>query len=88
MPEKPPPTKTEAFLKGGCGCLLAFAAVGAVALLLGGGVRADPGGLICLFVGGGLLGLGALAIYNRGRRDGGGGPPAPPPYAPGPPVGG
>jgi hypothetical protein len=65
------PTTGQAFLKGGCGCLLLFAALGFIAVLLGGSVHADIGGLICLFVTGGIIGLVILAIYNRGRRDAG-----------------
>lgn len=71
---KEPPTKGQAFVKGGCGCLLLFAAMGLLALLVGGRVRADVPGLIVLFLIGGVIGLIALAIYNRGRRDAGGGP--------------
>jgi hypothetical protein len=64
------PTSGQAFLKGGCGCLLIFAALGLLAVLLGGRVHADFLGLVALFVIGGIIGLIVLAIYNRGRRDG------------------
>ena len=64
-------SKGEAFIKGGCGCLAAFVVLGVIALVLGGHVHADLGGLVCLFVIGGLVGLVILAIYNRGRRDAG-----------------
>ncbi len=67
-----PPTTGQAFLKGGCGCLLLFALIGVLAVAIGGHVRADVGGLILLFVIGGIIGLVILAIYNKGRRDGGG----------------
>jgi len=66
-----PPTKGQAFVKGGCGCLLVFVALAFIAVILGGRVHADTGGLIALFLIGGVIGLVALAFYNRGRRDGG-----------------
>ena len=62
--------KSQAFVKGGCGCLIAFVALGAVAVMLGGHVYLDAGGAVMLFVIGGLLGLGWLAIFNSGRRGG------------------
>ncbi len=65
------PTKGQAFVKGGCGCLLAFVVLALVAVLLGGRAHADIGGLVVLFLIGGIIGLVVLAIYNRGRRDGG-----------------
>jgi hypothetical protein len=61
--------KGEAFVKGGCGCLLAFFAIGFSCVLIGGQMHIDPGGAICLFVVGGLIGLAVLAIYNKGRHD-------------------
>lgn len=67
------PTGGQAFLKGGCGCLLVFAVTALIAVLFGGRVHADLGGLVLLFLIGGVVGLVVLAIYNRGRRDGGGG---------------
>jgi hypothetical protein len=71
MDESPDePTKGAAFTKGGCGCLLLFAAVGLIVLLAGGRVRIDPIGALMLFVIGGIIGLIVLAIYNKGRRDG------------------
>lgn len=60
--------KGGAFLKGGCGCLLAFAALALLASIAGGHAHIDLGGAICLFVFGGLV---VLAIYNKGRRDAG-----------------
>jgi len=65
------PFKGLAFLKGGCGCLAIFAFFALLALALGGHAYADLGGLILLFVIGGVIGLIVLAIYNRGRRSGG-----------------
>ena len=65
------PTKGQAFVKGGCGCLLVFAVLALIAVLLGGRAHADAGGLVILFLIGGAIGLVVLAIYNRGRRDAG-----------------
>ena len=62
--------KSEAFVKGGCGCLLAFAVLGLLAVMFGGHVYLDPGGAVMLFVIGGVMGLGWLAIFNSGRRAG------------------
>lgn len=61
--------KGAAFAKGGFGCLLAFAAVALIAMVLGGRAHLDIGGALCLFVVGGLIGLAVLAIYNQGKRD-------------------
>jgi hypothetical protein len=61
--------KSTAFAKGGCGCLLAFAALALIAVVLGGSAHIDIGGAILLFVIGGVIGLVVLAIYNKGRRD-------------------
>jgi hypothetical protein len=66
-----PPTKGQAFVKGGCGCLICFVVLGFLAVVFGGHVHADVGGLVLLFVIGGAIGLGVLAIYNKGRHDGG-----------------
>ena len=40
-----------------------------IAVVLGGRAHIDPGGAVCLFVVGGILGLIVLAIYNKGKRD-------------------
>ena len=61
--------KSTAFTKGGCGCLIAFAVLALLAVLIGGHAHIDIGGAILLFVIGGILGLIVLAIYNKGRRD-------------------
>jgi hypothetical protein len=61
--------KGQAFVKGGCGCLIAFAAIAVVAVITGGRAYLDPFGAVFLFVVGGLIGLLVLAIYNKGRRD-------------------
>jgi hypothetical protein len=55
----------EAFLKGGCYLVLAFAVLGACALFTGGFASINLGGIACLFVIGGVLGV---IIYSlRGR---------------------
>ena len=60
----------QAFIKGGCGCLLAFLAIGFLCILIGGHMNIDIGGALCLFVFGGIIGLVVLAIYNRGVDEG------------------
>jgi hypothetical protein len=60
----------KAFVKGGCGCLVAFAAIAVLALLFGGSAHIDLGGLVILLVIGGLIGLLVNWIYQKGRRDG------------------
>lgn len=61
------PGKGEAFVKGGCGCLIAFLVLGLVATLFGGTMYIDLGGAAILFVIGGVLGLACLAVYSKGR---------------------
>jgi hypothetical protein len=61
--------KSSAFIKGGCGCLIVFLVIAFLAVMAGGRAHADLGGLFCLFGVGGLIGLGVLAIYNKGKRD-------------------
>jgi len=61
--------KSTAFAKGGCGCLVAFAVLALLAVLIGGNAHIDIGGAILLFVIGGVIGLIVLAIYSKGRRD-------------------
>ena len=61
--------KANAFWKGGCGCLIAFAVFALIAILIGGRAHIDIGGAILLFVIGGLIGLLVLWIYNKGKRD-------------------
>ena len=63
--------KGSAFAKGGCGCLIAFAMLGLLAVLVGGSVHIDIGGAVLLFVIGGIVGLIVLSIYNKGKRDSG-----------------
>jgi hypothetical protein len=61
--------KGEAFVKGGCGCLIAFVVLGLSCALIGGNVHIDLGGIILLFVVGGIIGLVVLAIYHKGKDD-------------------
>ncbi len=62
--------KTEAFFKGGCGCIIGFVVIGLFCVLIGGSMHIDIGGVICLFVLGGIIGLIVLTIYNKGVRQG------------------
>ncbi len=62
--------KGGAFAKGGCGCLLAFLAIGFVVVLFGGNMWLDLGGAIMLFVIGGVIGLVVLAVYKKGYTEG------------------
>ena len=59
-----------AFLKGGLGCVLAFFILAVVTAALGGRAHADLGGLVMLFVIGGVIGLVVLAFRGGGRRRG------------------
>lgn len=63
-----------AFVRGGLGCLAAFAALALLAVMIGGHAYIDLWGALFLFVAGGLVGLAVWAVYNKGRRDAGGGP--------------
>jgi hypothetical protein len=67
-PTAPSTNSSSAFLKGGCGCLVVFAALAFIAVLLGGHAHANVGGVVLLFVIGGILGLVVLSIYNKGRK--------------------
>ncbi len=64
----------QAFVKGGCGCLIAFFLIGLCFVVVGGQMHIDIGGAIALFVIGGIVGLVVLAIYNKGARKGRGNP--------------
>jgi hypothetical protein len=55
-----------AFLKGGCGCCVAFVLLALVAVALGGHAHLDCGGAVLLFVIGGVLGLIVNGIYRTG----------------------
>jgi hypothetical protein len=61
--------KGSAFGLGGCGCLTLFALAALLAVLAGGRVHANLGGMLCLLVIGGIAGLIVLLIYNQGRED-------------------
>jgi Na+/melibiose symporter-like transporter len=61
--------KSDAFVKGGCGCLIAFILVGLLVVLFGGRMHLDIGGAIILFGIGGVVGLVFLAVYAKGKRD-------------------
>lgn len=73
---------SKTFVKGGCGCIVAFFVGGFFIILLAGGgrVHADIGGLILLFVVGGLIALAVSAFRGKRKPD----PGAPPPPASGP----
>ena len=60
--------KSEAFAKGGCGCLVAFLVVGLFVVMIGGSMHIDIGGAIMLFVIGGVIGLVVLTVYNKGKN--------------------
>ena len=60
----------KAFLKGGLGCLVIFAVMAVLAVLFGGRAHIDLGGFVILLVIGGVIGLIANWIYQKGRRDG------------------
>lgn len=60
--------KGSAFAKGGCGCLVAFAVLALIAVVLGGSAHINLGGAILLFLIGGVIGLVVLAIFNKGKR--------------------
>jgi len=62
--------RTTAFMKGGCGCLLAFLGLGLVAAVAGGRVHIDCGGAGILFLIGGVTGLILLAVFKKGVRAG------------------
>lgn len=61
--------KAVAFTKGGCGCMVAFAVIAVLTLMVGGRVHIDACGAACLFIAGGIIGLIVLAIYHKGQRD-------------------
>lgn len=61
--------KGSAFLKGGAGCFAVFIVLALLALLFGGSVHLDLGGVLILFLIGGLIGLGVNWIYQKGKHD-------------------
>jgi len=62
--------RSTAFIKGGCGCLLAFLGLGLFAAVAGGRVHLNCGGAAFLFVIGGVIGLIILGIFKKGVRAG------------------
>lgn len=64
------PSRLRFFFNGAVGLLGLFFALGAVAVVLGGHMTIDTGGVISLIVIGGVLGLGAREVYEAGRRAG------------------
>jgi hypothetical protein len=71
-PGSPPAVSSgggTAFVKGGCGCLVIFVVLALLTVALGGHAHADLGGLIFLFVMGGIIGLIVFFVYNKGRKD-------------------
>jgi hypothetical protein len=69
LPKEQDLEKSEAFFKGGCGCLVVFFVVAIFGGLLGAESTINCGGAVMLFVLGGLLGWVALTIYEKGRQD-------------------
>ncbi|QDU79295.1 hypothetical protein Pla110_10030 [Polystyrenella longa] len=61
--------KGIAFAKGGFGCLLVFAVLALLVMMIGGSIRIDLGGACCLFFMGGTIGVIVLMIYNQGKND-------------------
>ena len=57
----------RAFVKGGCGCILFFLAAGVVVAITGGHARVDAGGLILLFLVGGVIGLAVFGLRASRR---------------------
>ena len=66
------PSAGRAFVKGGCGCILFFLAAGVIVAVTGGHVRVDAGGLILLFLVGGVIGLAILGLRASRRPSPGG----------------
>jgi hypothetical protein len=85
-PGREGPGHPKAFVMGGAGCLVGFFVLGLFALAVGGTFYFDGGGLVMLFVIGGLLGIFANWFYRRGRKAGPPGPPWPPQPPQGPPF--
>jgi hypothetical protein len=59
----------SAFLKGAGGCFGVFAILAVIAVAAGGSAYIDAGGVVLLFVIGGVIGLVVNAIYQKGRKD-------------------
>ena len=65
----PMPSGGSAFMKGGCGCIVLFLVLATFTVIVGGSAHLDLGGVILLFVVGGVAGLIFRAIYVKGRKD-------------------
>ena len=61
--------KGSSFLKGGAGCLGLFVVLALLSVLFGGSAHADFGGVLILFLIGGIVGLGVNWIYQKGKHD-------------------
>jgi hypothetical protein len=61
----------RAFVKGGAGCFVAFLVVALLVVIFGGSAHLDLGGVVILFLIGGIIGLIANWIYQKGKRDAG-----------------
>lgn len=62
--------KGRAAAKGSLGCVAAFVVLGLLAVIFGGSVYIDAGGLVLLLVIGAVIGLVVNSIYQKGKRDG------------------
>ncbi|MEO5916967.1 MAG: hypothetical protein ABIS50_22250 [Luteolibacter sp.] len=61
----------KAFVKGGVGCFVVFVVAAVLVLICGGSAHLDLGGVVILFVIGGVIGMVANWIYQKGRKDAG-----------------
>jgi TM2 domain-containing membrane protein YozV len=50
-------------------CVVSFAGIAFFVVLAGGHAHADLGGVLLLFIIGGIIGLIGYAIYHKGRED-------------------
>ena len=62
----------KAFVKGGIGCFVVFIVLAILAVIFGGNVHLDLGGVVILFILGGAIGLAVNWIYQKSRKDAGG----------------
>ncbi|MFC7339060.1 hypothetical protein ACFQY0_17840 [Haloferula chungangensis] len=61
--------KGSSFLKGGLGCFALFIVLALLAVLFGGSAHLDFGGVVLLFIIGGIIGLAVNWIYQKGKSD-------------------
>lgn len=59
----------RAFSKGGIGCLVVFFVLALLAVAFGGTANLDIGGVVILFLVGGVIGLIVNWIYQKGKED-------------------